>query len=224
MGLTSQDEKYLREEMAFEYLAILARPVSPHFAEEMVELWQEYAKGDTEAAILVRSIDKLECLDQALVYEQRMNKPKLLQDFVPLESKIQHPGAAKWCENYRQEREDFWSSNETGLTAIFVIGGPGSGKGTQCEQLASSFDCLHLSVGDLLREEAADPESPYAHFINRSIENSIIIPAHLTLSLIEAKTTTARRGGRSPLVLLDGFPRSMEQLSSFREKVSFQPA
>jgi hypothetical protein len=36
---------------------------------------------------------------------------------------------------------------------IFVLGGPGSGKGTQCEKIVSKFGYTHLSAGDLLREE-----------------------------------------------------------------------
>jgi len=37
---------------------------------------------------------------------------------------------------------------------IFILGGPGSGKGTACEKLAVTYNLLHLSVGDLLRDEA----------------------------------------------------------------------
>ena len=36
---------------------------------------------------------------------------------------------------------------------IFVVGGPGSGKGTQCEKLAKEFKLTHLSTGDIFREE-----------------------------------------------------------------------
>ena len=36
---------------------------------------------------------------------------------------------------------------------MFVLGGPGSGKGTQCAKLADEFKLVHLSTGDLLREE-----------------------------------------------------------------------
>jgi len=38
---------------------------------------------------------------------------------------------------------------------LFIIGGPGSGKGTQCEKLAKEFNLSHLSSGDLLRAEVA---------------------------------------------------------------------
>lgn len=36
---------------------------------------------------------------------------------------------------------------------ILVLGGPGSGKGTQCENLVNYFGFKHLSTGDILRAE-----------------------------------------------------------------------
>lgn len=38
---------------------------------------------------------------------------------------------------------------------VFVLGGPGSGKGTQCERIVAKYGYQHLSTGDLLREELA---------------------------------------------------------------------
>ena len=35
-------------------------------------------------------------------------------------------------------------------------GGPGSGKGTQCNKIAEGFGFLHLCAGDLLRAEVAE--------------------------------------------------------------------
>lgn len=42
---------------------------------------------------------------------------------------------------------------QTRPSVIFVLGGPGSGKGTQCTQLKNDFSFIHLSTGDLLRDE-----------------------------------------------------------------------
>ena len=39
---------------------------------------------------------------------------------------------------------------------IHIIGGPGSGKGTQCSKLVEDFGFVHLSAGDLLRTEVAN--------------------------------------------------------------------
>lgn len=36
-----------------------------------------------------------------------------------------------------------------------TTGGPGSGKGTQCAKIVEEFGYVHLSAGDLLRQEVA---------------------------------------------------------------------
>lgn len=37
---------------------------------------------------------------------------------------------------------------------IFIMGGPGSGKGVQSELVAKQFGFIHLSIGDVLRKRA----------------------------------------------------------------------
>jgi adenylate kinase len=39
------------------------------------------------------------------------------------------------------------------LKIVFVLGGPGSGKGTQCAEISKKFRLAHISTGDILREE-----------------------------------------------------------------------
>ena len=39
------------------------------------------------------------------------------------------------------------------LKLIYVLGGPGSGKGTQCAKLVSEFKFNHISTGDCIRDE-----------------------------------------------------------------------
>jgi UMP-CMP kinase len=39
------------------------------------------------------------------------------------------------------------------LKTIFILGPPGSGKGTQCNLLGNNLNALHLSAGELLRKE-----------------------------------------------------------------------
>lgn len=41
------------------------------------------------------------------------------------------------------------------VKVVFVVGGPGSGKGTQCERIVNKYGFTHLSTGDLLRAEVA---------------------------------------------------------------------
>lgn len=78
---------------------------------------------------------------------------------------------------------------------------------------------VHVSVGDLLREEAKSSTSIFAEFIEDSIRNSVIIPADLSIRLIQKKSGELAAKGKYVFVL-DGFPRSLDQARAFEEKVS----
>ena len=45
------------------------------------------------------------------------------------------------------------TSDTSGCVMICVNGGPGAGKGTQCERLVQAYGFNHMSTGDLLRKE-----------------------------------------------------------------------
>ncbi|UYV74322.1 CMPK1 [Cordylochernes scorpioides] len=68
---------------------------------------------------------------------------------------------------------------------VFVLGPPGSGKGTQCKRIVEEFGYVHLSAGDLLREERNTPGSQYGELIENHIRNGTIVPVEITCSLIE---------------------------------------
>ena len=42
---------------------------------------------------------------------------------------------------------------------VFILGGPGSGKGTQSKLIEDTFKFVHLSAGDLLRAERQKADS-----------------------------------------------------------------
>ncbi len=43
---------------------------------------------------------------------------------------------------------------------IFVVGGPGAGKGTQCAKIVEKYGCQHLSTGDILRDVVKENTHP----------------------------------------------------------------
>jgi len=104
------------------------------------------------------------------------------------------------------------------MVLLIVLGGPGVGKGTQSTLLAKEFGFHHISVGDLLREEAARPASPYRDFIPESIKRSILLPAQLTTQLLSQAIGRVQGQGRN-MFLLDGFPRNVAQAVDFESKV-----
>jgi adenylate kinase family enzyme len=97
-------------------------------------------------------------------------------------------------------------------------GGPGVGKGTQCGRLAQEFGFCHISVGDLLRQEAKNSSSPFKDFIPESIQKSVLLPASFTTELLSKEMGSAQAEGKRRF-LLDGFPRSVEQATDFESKV-----
>lgn len=68
---------------------------------------------------------------------------------------------------------------------IFVLGAPGSGKGTVCARIVETYGYVHLSAGDLLREERTRPGSEFGELIENNIKNGKIVPVEITCSLLE---------------------------------------
>lgn len=113
------------------------------------------------------------------------------------------------------------------VTVIFVLGGPGAGKGTQCARLVEDFAFCHLSAGDLLRAEQNREGSQFGELIRNCIREGNIVPMEVTVKLLanamKAALQEERPGagwneGRGRF-LIDGFPRKMDQAIKFDEEV-----
>lgn len=125
-------------------------------------------------------------------------------------------------------------------TIIFVLGGPGSGKGTQCAKLVKDFGFKHLSAGDLLREEQDRPGSEFGDLIKSYIKDGLIVPMEVTIQLLENSITDTIKKEDNHQFLIDGmscsvfsllsplsklltlrigFPRKMDQAIKFEESV-----
>lgn len=75
--------------------------------------------------------------------------------------------------------------NPDDVVVIFVLGGPGAGKGTQCENLVRDYGFCHLSAGDLLRAEQDRKGSEVGQMIKDYIKNGQIVPMEVTVKLLE---------------------------------------
>ncbi|KAF9969555.1 hypothetical protein BGZ73_008052 [Actinomortierella ambigua] len=100
-------------------------------------------------------------------------------------------------------------------TVVFVLGGPGAGKGTQCANLVRDFGFVHLSAGDLLRAEQERPGSQYGELIKTYIKEGKIVPHIVTIALLE----NAMLESGQKRFLIDGFPRKMDQALEFERVV-----
>ncbi|KAI7856739.1 adenylate kinase-domain-containing protein [Circinella umbellata] len=102
---------------------------------------------------------------------------------------------------------------------IFVLGGPGSGKGTQCANIKNDYGFVHLSAGDLLREEQQREGSEFKELIQTCIREGKIVPMEVTIALLEKSMQEAIDTEGKKRFLVDGFPRKMDQAIKFEEVV-----
>ncbi|KAJ2378082.1 bifunctional uridylate/adenylate kinase [Coemansia sp. RSA 2607] len=101
-------------------------------------------------------------------------------------------------------------------TVVFVLGGPGSGKGTNSARLVNDFGFVHLSAGDLLREEQKRPVSQYGDLIAHYIREGLIVPHEITIGLLRNAMMDHPESDR---FLIDGFPRNLVQAKAFEDTV-----
>lgn len=108
--------------------------------------------------------------------------------------------------------EPLYSPREA--TVIFVLGGPGSGKGTQCAKLVKDFGFKHLSAGDLLREEQDRPGSEFGEMIKEYIKDGMIVPMEVTIQLLENAITQTKKEDDNHQFLIDGTHHIFPSFSS----------
>ncbi|KAK4489444.1 hypothetical protein RD792_005253, partial [Penstemon davidsonii] len=100
----------------------------------------------------------------------------------------------------------------------FVLGGPGSGKGTQCTRIVETFGFTHLSAGDLLRNEISS-NSKNGFMILNTIREGKIVPSEVTVKLIK----NAIESSDNDRFLIDGFPRTEENRVAFERVMGAEP-
>ena len=98
---------------------------------------------------------------------------------------------------------------------VFVLGGPGTGKGTMCKLAEDQLGWTHFSMGDLLRDEL-ETGGPNAAVIEAHIAAGQLVPNTITVALLQSAMETTTRSTGKTNFLLDGFPRSLDNLQAWR--------
>lgn len=79
--------------------------------------------------------------------------------------------------------------------------------------MAENYPCVHLSVGQLLRDEEKDMDSPYREIIEDCLVTGQIVPVDISINLLlKAMRRNVVSHGISTLFLVDGFPRNEDNL------------
>ncbi|XP_036610549.1 adenylate kinase isoenzyme 5 isoform X2 [Trichosurus vulpecula] len=100
---------------------------------------------------------------------------------------------------------------------IFVIGGPGSGKGTQCEKVVEKYGFTHISTAELLRDELASA-SERSLLIREPLERGDPMPAGIVLELLKEAMAT-HLGGDTKGFLIEGYPQEVKQGEEFECRI-----
>ncbi len=98
-------------------------------------------------------------------------------------------------------------------SVIVLLGPPGSGKGTQGEMLSEKLGYVRLSTGDMLRE-AVRNGTELGKKAKGYMDSGALVPNDLIIGLMKEKIAAAKGG-----VILDGFPRTVEQADALAGQV-----
>ncbi len=93
---------------------------------------------------------------------------------------------------------------------LILFGPPGSGKGTQSEKLVEKYGLIHLSTGNLLREEIAN-KTPLGLEAKRFMDKGQLVPDEVVIGMIDSSLEHHKEARG---FLFDGFPRTVAQANA----------
>ncbi len=98
---------------------------------------------------------------------------------------------------------------------IILVGIQGSGKGTQAKFLSKKFKLCHISTGNLLRNITGDRKKEIDSLIN----NGKLVPDKTILEILKERMIQddCENG-----IILDGFPRNIEQAKLLEKELNIQ--
>ncbi|WDA53666.1 MULTISPECIES: adenylate kinase [Spiroplasma] len=91
---------------------------------------------------------------------------------------------------------------------LIILGPPGSGKGTQSQFLKEQYNLMHLSTGDLFRDEITK-QSPVGKKAQTYVNKGQYVPDEITNEIISNTLKNIKHN-----FILDGYPRTISQVAS----------
>jgi adenylate kinase len=89
---------------------------------------------------------------------------------------------------------------------VVLLGAPGAGKGTQCKSIVARYGLLHLSSGDILRQERAEG-TVLGRKAQSYMDSGALVPDEIIIEMMAKAIEKAPAAG----FILDGFPRTVNQ-------------
>ena len=101
---------------------------------------------------------------------------------------------------------------------LILFGPPGSGKGTQSEKLVEKYRLIHLSTGNLLREEISH-RTPLGMEAKSFVDKGQLVPDEVVIGMIDSSLEHHKE---APGFLFDGFPRTAAQAEALDKLLSLK--
>ena len=101
---------------------------------------------------------------------------------------------------------------------LILFGPPGSGKGTQSDRLVEKYGLIHLSTGNLLREEIAN-KTPLGKEAKKFIDHGQLVPDDVVIAMVGSFFDKHKNANG---FLFDGFPRTVAQAQALDKLLSFK--
>lgn len=101
---------------------------------------------------------------------------------------------------------------------LILFGPPGSGKGTQSEKIVEKFGLIHLSTGNLLRQEIAE-KTPLGVEAKNFIDKGQLVPDVVVIAMIDS---CLEKNAKASGFLFDGFPRNIAQVEALDKLLSLR--
>ncbi|HXS36715.1 MAG TPA: adenylate kinase [Flavipsychrobacter sp.] len=101
---------------------------------------------------------------------------------------------------------------------LILFGPPGSGKGTQSSNIVQHYRLLHVSTGDLLRDEVSR-QTPLGVEAKKYMDQGLLVPDEVVIGMISSKIDESpdARG-----FIFDGFPRTRAQAEALDKLLEFK--
>ena len=90
---------------------------------------------------------------------------------------------------------------------IILLGAPGAGKGTQATKISDNYGLVHISTGDIFRENIKN-QTPIGVLAKSFIDKGQLVPDDVTCKIVEERI---QRPDCKDGFMLDGFPRTIAQ-------------
>ncbi len=98
---------------------------------------------------------------------------------------------------------------------IVLLGAPGAGKGTQCKHIVAGYGLLHLSSGDILRQQRA-AGTELGKKARSYMDSGVLVPDEIMVEMMAGAIKKAPEAG----FILDGFPRTVNQAAELDKSLA----